>query len=142
MSKRLGPRLVDTSAWHMSTRAQVAERWEEALAEDHLVLCAPVELEILFSARSHTDYQGLARELAALPHVPCGESAFERAIDVQGRLAKAGGLHHRSVKVPDLIIAAAAELADLPVWHYDERFDRIAAITGQPTAWIARKGTL
>ena len=142
MTERLGARLVDTSAWHLAGRRHVAELWDEALAEDHLVMCAPVELEILFSARSHSDYQGLSLELAALPHVPCGESAFERALEVQERLAAAGGLHHRSVKVPDLIIAATAELAGLPVWHYDEHFDRIAVITGQPSAWIAPRGSL
>jgi hypothetical protein len=28
------------------------------------------------------------------------------------------------------------------VWHYDEDFDRIAAVTGQPVEWLARKGAL
>lgn len=42
----------------------------------------------------------------------------------------------------DLLVAAAAELAGVTVWHYDEDFDRIAQITGQPTLWIARRGSL
>jgi predicted nucleic acid-binding protein len=46
------------------------------------------------------------------------------------------------VKHPDLLIAAAAEAADVAVLHYDEDYDRIAAITGQPTRWLAPKGTL
>lgn len=142
MRELIGRRLVDTSAWHLSGRGPVAESWEEALAEDRLVMCAQVELEILFSARSHSDYEALAQELSALPHVPSGERAFERALDVQARLAAAGGLHHRSVKVPDLIIAATAELAGLPVWHYNEHFDRIAGITGQRCEWIAVRGSL
>jgi hypothetical protein len=28
------------------------------------------------------------------------------------------------------------------VLHYDEDFDRIAAITGQPTSWIVPRGSL
>jgi predicted nucleic acid-binding protein len=34
--------------------------------------------------------------------------------------------------VPDLIIAAAAELAGLTVLHLDKDFDVVAQITGQP----------
>jgi predicted nucleic acid-binding protein len=34
--------------------------------------------------------------------------------------------------VPDLIIAATAELAGLTVLHLDQDFDLIAAITAQP----------
>ncbi|MGI8813882.1 MAG: PIN domain-containing protein [Pseudonocardia sp.] len=46
------------------------------------------------------------------------------------------------VKIPDLLIAAAAEAAGATVWHYDEDFDRIAEITGQPTAWVAPRGSV
>jgi hypothetical protein len=28
------------------------------------------------------------------------------------------------------------------VLHYDEHFERIAAITGQPTSWIAPRGSI
>jgi predicted nucleic acid-binding protein len=38
--------------------------------------------------------------------------------------------------VPDLIIAAAAELAGLTVLHFDKDFDLIAGITGQPVEWL------
>jgi predicted nucleic acid-binding protein len=39
-------------------------------------------------------------------------------------------------------IAAAAEAAGLTVLHYDEDFDRIAEVTGQPTRWLADRGGL
>ena len=48
----------------------------------------------------------------------------------------------RSVKHADLLIAAAAEAAGLTVLHYDEDYDRIAAITDEKTRWIARRGSL
>ena len=41
------------------------------------------------------------------------------------------------MKIADLLIAAASEAAGAVVWHYDADFDRIAAVTGQPTEWIA-----
>jgi predicted nucleic acid-binding protein len=33
-------------------------------------------------------------------------------------------------------------LAGLTVLHYDEDYDRIAKVTGQPMEWIVPKGTL
>ncbi len=39
---------------------------------------------------------------------------------------------HRAPSMPDLIIAATAELAGLTVLHLDKDFDLIAVITGQP----------
>ena len=42
----------------------------------------------------------------------------------------------------DLVIAAAAESADLVVLHYDHDFDLIADVTGQPTEWILEAGTV
>jgi predicted nucleic acid-binding protein len=40
------------------------------------------------------------------------------------------------------VIAATAELSGATVLHYDIDYDRIAAITGQSTEWIAPAGTL
>jgi predicted nucleic acid-binding protein len=39
---------------------------------------------------------------------------------VYEQLAIQGGRHHRAVKHPDLLIAAAAEAAGIAVLHYDE----------------------
>jgi len=54
----------------------------------------------------------------------------DRAIEVQMRLADQG--RHRAPSVPDLIVAATAELAGLTVLHVDKDFDLIATVTGQP----------
>lgn len=40
--------------------------------------------------------------------------------------------HHRAPSVPDLLIAATAELAGLTVLHLGKDFDLIAETTGQP----------
>jgi predicted nucleic acid-binding protein len=47
-----------------------------------------------------------------------------------------------SQRLPDLIIAATAELSGATVLHYDEDYDRIAKVTGQPVEWVAIKGSL
>lgn len=133
---------VDTSAWHRSIAPQVAAVWRRHLEADELVLCDQVRLEILYSARSARDYDDLAQELAGMSTIPTDVSTFERALEVQRLLAHVGGLHHRSVKIADLIIAAAAEAAHVPVLHYDSDYDRIAAVTSQPVQWIAAPGSL
>jgi len=40
------------------------------------------------------------------------------------------------------LIAAAAEAAGLTVLHYDEDYDRIAAVTAQGASWLAPRGSL
>ena len=52
-----------------------------------------------------------------------------RAIEIQMLLADRG--QHRAPSIPDLLIAATAELAKLTVLHVDKDFDLIAAITNQ-----------
>lgn len=134
--------LADTSAWHRATESEVAEAWERLLRTDSLATCSQVRLEILYSARSAEDYDRLAEELLALHQLPCGAAQMERALEVQKALARKGGLHHRSVKIPDLVIAATAEAADAVLWHYDQDYDRIAEVTGQPVEWIVPRGSL
>ena len=133
---------VDTSAWHHATDSRVAAVWRRHLEADELAICSQVRLEILFSARSAEDCDALALELSGLPSIPTDASVFERASEVQQLLAHVGGLHHRSVKIADLIIAAAAEAAQATVLHYDSDYDRIAALTSQDVQWIAPPGSL
>lgn len=57
-------------------------------------------------------------------------------------MAHKAGLHHRSVKIPDLLVAATAELAGLTVLHYDEDYERVGAATGQSTEWIVERGSI
>ncbi len=134
-------RLVDTSVWHRARHPAVLEQWATMLGADLLAVCGPVRLEILYSARSPSDYGSLRAELDGLRQIDTGADAVRRAEEVQALLAR-GALHHRSVKLIDLLVAATAELASVTVWHYDEDYDRISAVTGQPTVWVARRGSL
>jgi predicted nucleic acid-binding protein len=82
----------------------------------------------------------MLHEHALYPTVACGDAAFDRAIEVQGMLAEQGA--HAAVPLPDLLIAAAAELAGLTLLHYDHDFDLIAGVTGQPMEWVVPPGTV
>lgn len=95
----------------------------------------PLRLELLYSTRSAKEYAARSEELDALHQVPAGSATFRRALEVQRA-------DHRSVKLVDLLVAAAGEQAGVCVWHYDEDFDRIAAVTGQATEWLADRRSL
>ena len=53
-----------------------------------------------------------------------------RAVEIQMLLADRG--QHRAPSIPDLLIAATAELSRLTVLHVGKDFELIAAITDQP----------
>ena len=137
--------LADTSAWVWSRRPaypQLREAFDIALVDGQLATCDMVRLELLYSARDAQEFVAIRDELAALVDCPIGEEQWQRALWVYEQLSAQGGAHQRSVKHPDLLIAAAAEGAGIAVVHYDEDYDRIAEITGQPTRWLAPAGTL
>jgi predicted nucleic acid-binding protein len=116
----------------------VAADFDARLVSGGLATCAMVRLELLWSARDAR----LRSRLDALREAPMGERVWRRATDVLELLAERGPLHHRQVALPDLLIAAAAELAELPILHYDRDFEVIAVVTGQPVEAIAPLGSL
>lgn len=135
--------LADTSAWVWAQRDLTARApFRERVASGDIAICAPVKLELLSHARTGAEFDRRADELDALPQCPVGPVVWLRAVEVYRALAHIGGGHQRSVKHPELLIAAAGEAAGLDVLHYDEDFDRIAAITGQPVTWLAERVSL
>jgi len=60
----------------------------------------------------------------------------------QRALAHVRPLHHRSVNIADLLIAACAADAAIGVLHYDEDFDRLADVLAFESRWIAPRGSL
>lgn len=104
--------------------------------------CAMVMLELLQSVRNGSEFDERREQLRELPQCAIEPPHWTRALDVYRELAHQGGAHQRSVGHQDLLIAAAAESAGVELLHYDEDFDRIAAITGQPTRWIVPRGSL
>jgi predicted nucleic acid-binding protein len=135
--------LVDTSVWGWRGRSEaVADVLVALMASERAATCHPVMLEILYSARNIEGFREAREGLEAHIVLPVGPREWARALDVYEALAAAGGSHQRSVQHADLLAAAAAESAGAEVLHYDEDFDRIAAITGQPTRWVVPRGSL
>lgn len=136
----LGGYLIETSVVHRQTYPAVSARVEQLAVQRPLHRCAVVDLEVLFSATSPADYErrrtGLNNGYTDLPITP---SVLARARDTQRRLAQTS--QHRGMSLPDLIIAACAEVHGATVVHYDADYDRIAAVTGQPVEWVVPRGS-
>ncbi len=131
--------LVDKSALARMTHASVEARLRPLLEEGLVATCAIIDLEVLYSARSLAAYDAILVERRALDEVPITPEVTSRAITVQRLLAQVG--QHR-LPIADLLIAAAAESAELTVLHYDADFERIADITGQRQEWVVPRASL
>ena len=131
--------LVDTLVLGLAHQIAVGDRLQELARNGRLWTCYMIDLEVAYGSRAR-DVANVIVERCALPMAPIDQAVFRRAVQVAGLLAQAG--HHRGAKPVDLVIAAAAESSNLVVLHYDHDYDRIAAVTNQPTEWIAIPGTL
>ncbi len=132
--------MVDKSALARMPLAPVRDRLGPIIEAGEAATCAIVDLEVLFSARNHKEHEAI-RERRKLTYfqVLLTPQIFERAIEVQGQLAKQA--RHR-LPIPDLIVAAAAEVHGLTVMHYDSDFDQIRKLTAQSMEWVVPRGSL
>lgn len=133
--------LVDRSALWRADHDEVGDRLEAFIHSGLARVSIATELEIGYSARSTADYH-LMRErvIERLVPVALPSRAEGRARDVQKALVQRG--QHRAVSIPDLLIAATAEIENLTVLHYDSDFDLITEVTGQPTEWVVSQGSI
>lgn len=97
------------------------------------------DLEVGYSARNAQEWDRLLRALDAFDLFETSAAHVRRALQVQRLLAEAS---QRGRKVPDLLIAAAAEELSLIVLHCDADFDRIATVTGQRSQWVVAAGSV
>jgi predicted nucleic acid-binding protein len=132
--------LIDKSDLVRIGASPDAATWAERIERGLVRIGTVTRLEIGFSARTGDDLrEGLRTPpLASMPVEYLTPAIEERAVQVQALLADRG--HHRGPAVPDLLIAATAELAGLTVLHIDRDFDLIAGVTGQAVERLAIDG--
>jgi predicted nucleic acid-binding protein len=109
--------LVDTSALARRSVPEVSDVLRPRIDACRVAITAVAWSEIGYTARSRSDHDELQQALM-------------------------NGGYHRAVKLPDLLIASAAEVEGLTVLHYDADFDRIATVTDQPVEWVVPAGTV
>jgi predicted nucleic acid-binding protein len=133
--------LADTSVYVLQGRhPQVRRRFETLLIEGRLAACQMTALEYLNNAPDPGGYEILRGALHGQRWLDVTTEAMDRAMEVHRAMAKTS--QHRHFRLPDLIIAATAELHQATVLHYDADYDRVAKITGQAVEWVAPKGSL
>lgn len=123
--------LIDKSALVRLPGSTEAKAWANRIQRGLVRISTVTRLEVGFSARSGGELrEGLALPpLSGMPVEYLTPAIEDRAVAVQLLLADQG--HHRAVSVPDLVVAATAELTGLVVLHVDKDFDLIAGVTGQ-----------
>jgi predicted nucleic acid-binding protein len=124
--------LVDKSALVRLAHSEDAIEWAARIQRGLVRISTLTRLEVGFSARSATELrEGMTRPpVASMPVEYLTPAIEDRAVAVQLALADRG--HHRGASIPDLLIAATAELAQLTVLHLDADYELIADLTGQP----------
>ena len=131
--------LVDTSVLTRLKRPEVRGAIEPGLEAGELARAGISDLEIGYSARNAAEWDHLMEALEAFELVETTADHLHRARQVQRLLA---ARRQKGRKVPDLLIAAAAEVRGLVVLHYDADFDRIAAVTRQTCQWVVPAGSI
>ncbi len=122
--------LIDKSALNRINGAN--DEWLSRIQRGLVRISTVTLLEIGFSTRNGVDHRSTLREppVSSMPVEPITPAIEARAVEIQMLLADRG--QHRAPSIPDLLIAATAELSRLTVLHVDKDFDLIAAITDQP----------
>jgi predicted nucleic acid-binding protein len=131
--------LVDTSVLTRLGHSEVRTVVEPLAAQGRLARPTICDLEVGYFARNAGEWDQLANALAAFAPVETTAAHVRRALQVQRLLAQRS---QRGRKIPDLLVAAAAEELALTVLHYDSDFDLIAEVTGQAAEWVVQAGTV
>ena len=128
--------LIDKSALVRLGASPDAAGWASRIERGLVRITTVTRLEVGYSARTGADLRAGLRQppVSAMPVEYLTPAIEDRAVDVLTQLAGCG--QHRAPSVPDLIIAATAELAGLVVLHCDKDFDLIASVTGQAAEWL------
>ncbi len=133
--------LADTTVYVLQNRyPQVRRRFTALLTEGRLAACQMTALEYLNNAANPRSYESAWGALHGQRWINVTTEVMDRALDVHRELASAS--QHRNFRLPDLVIAATAELSGATVLHYDTDYDRIAGVTRQPMEWVVERGSL
>lgn len=131
--------LVDTSVLKRLGRPEVRGVIEPLADRGELARATICDLEVAYSARNAAEWDELLLALDAFAAVETTATHVSRALQVQRLLA---GRSKRGRKIPDLLVAAAAEELSATVLHYDADFDLISEVTGQSSQWVVPAGTV
>jgi predicted nucleic acid-binding protein len=125
--------LIDKSALVRLAHSPDAAEWASRIQRGLVRISTVTRLEVGYSARSGGDLRSSVGRppIASMPVEYLTPLVEDRAVAVQTLLADRG--QHHAPSIPDLLIAATAEISQLTVLHVDKDYELIAELTGQPT---------
>lgn len=134
--------LVDTSAiYRLSRNPDTLDSWREIIGRSLIGYCDATALEVIRASHSLKHYNEIVADLnASLVWVDMPDMTAARARVVQHELVTRG--QHHGPSAVDLLVAATAAAHRLIILHYDADFETIAKVTGQPTVWVAPRGSV
>lgn len=118
----------------------LAEWFNSEVVAGRVLVCDLVVLELTRLAPNDARARAVAERLDVFKSIPMPSTLWTRAREIQLLLAPDGD--HRRVPPADLLLAAAAETADVALVHYDRDYERIAAVTGLSHEWFVDDGSL
>ena len=124
--------LIDKSAYTRLPGSPDAQVWVDRIERGTVRISTVTRLEIGYSFRNAVQArrESVSPPLALMPLEYLTPAVEDRAVEVQLLLADRG--QHRAPSIPDLLVAATAEVAELTILAQDTDFELIAQITGQP----------
>jgi predicted nucleic acid-binding protein len=124
--------LIDKSALVNLAGSPDAELWMDRITRGLVRITTVTRLEVGYSAKSASELRRQTQSglLSQMPVEYLTPAIEDRAFEVLTLLADRG--QHRAPSLPDLLIAATAELSELTVLHIDKDFQLIAELTRQP----------
>jgi predicted nucleic acid-binding protein len=124
------PFIADTSAWwrFSSLPGELAGLLKTAIDDDRLWITPIVRMEILYSARSTSEYIALETELDGFRILRNDRAVADAAMSAIDELAEHSDGYHRVPLTDALIAAAAAEHGGVAVLHRDTHFDKLAEV--------------
>jgi predicted nucleic acid-binding protein len=136
--------LIDNSVWaRLSTDPIVVAALKSVVDlahPDDVLICAPIALEVGFSARTGEDHSRITKQLAAFAECSRHPTADE-VLHVQNKLWRAGLV--RAAGAVDCLIAAYAMKNVATLLHYDRDFEHIATVVPELRhQWIVPRGSI
>jgi predicted nucleic acid-binding protein len=119
---------------------ELAAWFNTQVAEGRVLVCDLVVLELVRLTPNQPRAKEVAGRLEAFESVSMSPGVWARARELQVALSDNGD--HRRVPPVDLLIGVAAELAGVPLVHYDRDYDRIARVSDLQHHWLAPDGAL
>jgi predicted nucleic acid-binding protein len=123
--------LIDKSAYTRLAESPDAQAWIDRIERGMVRISTITRLEVGYSFRTAAEahHESVSAPLALMPVAYLTPAVEDRAVEVQLLLADRG--QHRAPSIPDLLVAALAEISGRTVLAFDKDFELIAQITGQ-----------